>query len=751
MLIRNCVCWVLCLIVGAPAFSQSGTEPVLATDLLKIQQLGGVTASPDGRFVAYTVRSIVDGDADDYRYQSQIWVVPISRREAPRQLTFSDAGASAPSWHPESDRIVFVRPVKDVPQLFEISVFGGEARQLTDFDHGAKQPQWSPDGQRILFAASLTEDEIAKATGDEPGWEDERPMRRRGDADAAEPDPDASLASVRAWLQQNAADANPRVFTRLNLQGERGLKPQGDYNHYFVAEVAAEDVEVKMITRGFYSYSDATWLPDSRQLVLSGYPQDTSHPDRERDRDLFLIDIDDRRLKRLLDISKYRLSSPLVSPDGNYIAFLARDLDDPGYAQTELGIFALDGRSAPEMVTLDFDRSVSNVQWSHDAWFLFFTAPSEGGFPLYRVMVNEGKPAVPTPDTTAADSLVQATTPARDSYFRGELVRRGLRVERMTSLEHGIRSYDLTQASAYLVRTGVLNPYELYSSTMDFQGQRRLSEHNESWLHNKRLSLPATRYVQRDTLRVQYWVMPPAFQEQNRTYPLLVAIHGGPASMWGPGEATMWHEFQYLASKGYGIVYSNPRGSGGYGRDFKAANYQNWGDGPGGDVLAAATEVARRHRWVDANRQVVTGGSYAGYLTAYIVTQDHRFQAAVAQRGVYDLATFFGEGRAWRLVPNHFGGYPWEVPDVLRENSPQTWVDQIRTPLLIIHADNDLRTGVIQSEVLYKSLKALERPVEYVRYPNASHDLSRSGNPKQRIDRLLRIWEFMERYIGDSG
>ena len=148
---------------------------------------------------------------------------------------------------------------------------------------------------------------------------------------------------------------------------------------------------------------------------------------------------------------------------------------------------------------------------------------------------------------------------------------------------------------------------------------------------------------------------------------------------------------------------------------------------------------------------MVTGGSYAGYLTAWIVGHDHRFKAAVAQRGVYDLATFFGEGNAWRLVPSHFGGYPWEAGSLLDYNSPQSYVDQIQTPLLIMHGDNDLRTGVIQSEVLYKSLKALERPVEYVRYPNAGHELSRSGDPKQRIDRLLRIYEFMERYVGDGA
>ena len=741
-----------CLLLTMPAWAQSGTEPVLVTDLINIRQLGNVTASLDGRYVAYTVRSIVDEGESDYRYQSQIWIANVSRGEAPQQLTYDDAGANSPAWHPDGDRLVFVRSVDQVPQLFEISVFGGEARQLTDFEHGTSQPQWSPDGSRILFSASLTEAELAEETDAVPVWSDERPMRERGDANRAEPDLDASLASVRAWLHENAQDANPRVFTRLNLQGEHALQPSGSYNHYFVAEVGGGgSAEVSMVTHGYHSFSGAAWLPDGRQLVLSGYPQNSEHPDRERDRDLYLIDVHERELHRLLDIRGYSLTAPTVSPDGSFISFLARALDDPGYAQTELGLFALDGQAAPEMLTLDFDRSISNVHWSSDSWFVYFTAPSDGGFPLYRIMVNEGKPALPTPDTSAVDSVGPVPVPARDSYYRGELIRRGLRVERMTSLEHGIRSYDLTQATAFLVRTEVLNPFELYSSTMDFRRQRRLSDHNESWLQNKRLSLPASRSFWRDTLQVQYWVMPPTFIEQGRTYPLVVAIHGGPASMWGPGEATMWHEFQFLASKGYGIVYCNPRGSGGYGRDFKAANYQNWGDGPGGDVLAAATEVGRRYRWVDTNRQVVAGGSYAGYLTAYIVTQDHRFKAAVAQRGVYDLATFFGEGRAWRLVPNHFGGYPWEVPDILRDNSPQTWVDRIRTPLLIIHADNDLRTGVIQSEVLYKSLKALEQPVEYVRYPNAGHDLSRSGHPKQRLDRLLRIWEFIERYVGDSG
>ena len=756
------VLWSLLLagLIG-PAQAQQGSEPITVTDLLKIKQLGAVTASPDGRYVAYTVRSIVEkpNEEGEYTYRSQLWVIAVHAAGEPMQLTFDERGATQPTWHPDGDRLAFIRPVDGKGQIFEISVFGGEARQLSDFEHGAGAPLWSPDGNRLLFSTSLSEDVLAEMMDEPPAWSDERPGRRRSDADDVEADPNGSLAEVRAWLADNRDDDNPRVFTRLNLQGETRLASEHRFRHLFVIDFDRDDAEPRLVTQGFYSFGGGVWLPDSQQLLVSTAPEDAGHPDRLRDSDLYLVDTERGRIQRLLDIKGYSLFNPQISPDGNLISFLARDLDDPGYAQTELGLFALDGRMPPELLTLDFDRSLNNPSWSHDNWFLYFVAPSEGGFPLFRLSVHEGKPAQPTPeesapdDTLAADSLAaDSLMLTRDSFLRGEVVIRTPEVERLTSLEHGIRSYDITAATAYYVLTEVLNPFELYASNMEFRQQRRMTVHNASWLRNKRLSVPEAFTLRRDTLRTPYWVMQPTFYQRGRTYPLLLEIHGGPASMWGPGEATMWHEFQFMAAQGYGIVFSNPRGSGGYGHAYKKANYQDWGDGPADDVLAVATEVVRRQRWVDPNQQVVTGGSYAGYLTAWIIGHDHRFKAAVAQRGVYDLATFFGEGRAWRLVPNHFGGYPWDedAGPILAYNSPQTYVHQIQTPLLIMHGDDDLRTGVIQSEVLYKSLKALERPVEYVRYPKASHNLSRTGDPRQRIDRLLRIYEFMERYVGEG-
>jgi dipeptidyl aminopeptidase/acylaminoacyl peptidase len=295
----------------------------------------------------------------------------------------------------------------------------------------------------------------------------------------------------------------------------------------------------------------------------------------------------------------------------------------------------------------------------------------------------------------------------------------------------------------------VPNPNELF--VIDRDGKRRqLTALNSGWLADKEVVLPKEHWITRpDGMKVQYWVMKPAGTESGKKYPVVLDMHGGPSAMWGPGELSMWHEFQIFCSWGYGVVYSNPRGSSGYGYEFQRANYKNWGEGPAADVLATLDESLKENSsWMDSDRLFLTGGSYAGYLTAWIIGHDNRFKAAAAQRGVYDLTTFFGEGNAFRLVPNHFGGYPWE-PDtrkLLDQQSPFTYAANIRTPFLILHGSQDFRTGVTQSEMLYKALAQMGRPVEYIRYPNIGHEQTRSGPPLQRMDHMLRIIEFFERY-----
>jgi dipeptidyl aminopeptidase/acylaminoacyl peptidase len=414
----------------------------------------------------------------------------------------------------------------------------------------------------------------------------------------------------------------------------------------------------------------------------------------------------------LLDWDYYRVMAPVFSPDGQTVLFMTQDRREPGHSLRQLATVGTNG-GEPQPLTFNFDRSISDYLWSSDGMSIYFVSPDQGAFPLFRISNKGGS------------------------------------VEKLIGGPRGIGGFDLEVDKLVYALTEVKNPMELYLADKNGKSAKRLTSFNAEWIKEKMIVFPEEKWLTRpDGNKVQYWVMGPADRQPGKKYPLVCEIHGGPSAMWGPGEFTMWHEFQLLTSRGYGIVYCNPRGSGGYGFEFKKANYRNWGTGPASDILAACDEAAKLD-WVDTDQQVVTGGSYAGYMTAWIVSQDHRFKAAVAQRGVYELSVFFGEGRAWRLVPDHYGGYPWEedARKFLDANSPQTFVDNIKTPLLIIHSDEDYRTGLVQSEYLYKSLKILDRPVELVRYPGEGHELSRSGNPKRRMDRLNRIFEFFERYI----
>lgn len=785
---------LIVLLIVPSALAQDGDDPIVASDMLKIRQLGDVTVSPDGRAVVYSVRQVVPDDDHDGRYQyvTQLWVAENGGRAQPRPLTSATESASQPAWHPDGDRLAFVRSVDGKPQIFLLSMLGGEAVQITSFEHGASSPRWSPDGSRLVFGSSIAENDVREMYGN-PTWQTEQPGRRTAPGEV-EPSPDGSIEQIRAWLDGQSAEREPTVLTRLDFQAEQDLQPFISLRHHYLIE---EDDDgawsvPRALTPGWVSFTSADWHPDGERILLAGWSDPNVHPDRERRSDVYITYVDESNPRRLFSIEHHSVAQPMVSPDGQTVAFTARDNRDPGYAQTQLGVFPLDAPNQYRILTTDFDRSIGSPGWSPDNWYLFFTAAADGGFPLYRVRVFE------EPITAADEREDEGDVEDNGDVENGiEEIVEDIAIERLTASDTGIRSFDASTATLYYVQTRVENPFELYVSRAPFTTEQRISSHNASWLSSKRISRPDHGTVTRDTLSIDYWMMPPTFAEEGRRYPLMVQIHGGPAAMWGPGEASMWHEFQFFAARGYAVVFSNPRGSGGYGYDFQRANFQDWGHGPAGDVLAVA-DAALDYPFVDADRQVVTGGSYAGYLTAWIITQDHRFRAAVAQRGVYDLPTFLGEGNAWRLVPSHFGGYPWEAdpdfepsPDdpwrpspalgaqiaaaatdeddgdrgegdgaalpeamadpsfreILIANSPLTFVSEIRTPLLIKHGDQDFRTGVIQSEMLYRAMKLLDKEVEYARYPRSGHELSRSGEPHLRMDRLLRIYEFMDRFV----
>lgn len=723
--------WVgLCILLWlSAAFSaQNGAEPMRTSDLLKLKTISQIDVSPDGSKAVFVRVSMGKDEKGKYRYFRHLWLANLTESPKLVQLTYGDRSDSSPAWSPDGKRIAFVRAADAKPQIWILPLQGGEAFKVTSAEFGAVGPQWSPDGQKILFLAEIPE----WAIKGEPSWDYERPGRTRGDAPnwkmieeqkkkkdkcaetedspAVTPKPDGTLEEIRAWLAKNASESNPRVFNRLNLQGELQLQTQLSYAHLFVVDAQPEAKAVQ-ITQGFQDFGMPHWSPDGEQILCASLVYD-KHPDRLEDSDLWIMNADGSDAKLFLDWKDYRIMAPRYSPDGRRILFMVQDKREQGFSMTQLATVSAEGGD-PEPLTFDFDRSALGFQWSTDGKHVYFVAPDQGAFPLFRIPSQGGK----------VESLIKGPV--------------------------GVTDFDIAGNRLVYSLTEVKNPSELYLADANGNGPEQLTSFNADWVKTKKIVLPQEKWLTRpDGFKIQYWVMEPIDRQPGKKYPLVLEMHGGPSAMWGPGEFTMWHEFQLLTSWGYGIVYCNPRGSGGYGFKFKKANYRNWGKGPASDILAAAAEAAKLD-WVDSEQQAVTGGSYAGYMTAWIVTQDHRFKAAVAQRGVYELSTFFGEGRAWRLIPYHYGGYPWdaEARKYIDANSPQTFVRNIRTPLLIIHSDQDYRTGLIQAEYLYKSLKVLGKPTEFVRYPHEGHDLSRTGNPKRRMDRLNRIIEFFERYI----
>jgi dipeptidyl aminopeptidase/acylaminoacyl peptidase len=706
--------FVLLLFTFSSVAQQKGR--MLVTDLYQIKTASNIKFSPDGKWYVYSVQTIVPNDDQkgEYEYQYQWFLAPADLSSAPRAITNNKENTSGACWSADGKQLFFARTIKGKSQLFSLPLNGGEAKQLTDFRYGAASPAVSSDGKFLIFSASLSTDELLKdsilnTAKKSPLWNLEKPGMTTDAiySNAAKSNADGTPGEMRAYLQQNEKDKKAKVFNRLNFQGEAATNPEIRYTHLFCLSLLKTDALPVALTSGFHSYSFSDISPDSKFILINADLNPSRHPDRSLESAVYRLPVAGGTPELLLSEADYRYNGASIAPDGKWMSYQVQPSNGVNNSRTFLYNFV-----SKEKVSVPMDRNMDDLTWSTDNKFLYFLSASNGGNVLYRYNLS------------------------------------GKSVTRLSDFDSGITSFDVGKSHLVYTRLTVADPSEVYVADLLNKTPKVSSRLNTEWLATKQLNYPVKKTFKNELgMEVEYWVMKPSGMEAGKKYPVMLEIHGGPAAMWGPGEASMWHEFQYYTGMGYGVVYSNPRGSGGYGEAFLRGNVKDWGDGPTRDVLKAL-DLTIAEGWADTTQQFITGGSYAGYLTAWIVGHTNRFKAACAQRGVYELTTFFGEGNAWRLVPNYFGGYPWEssVAELLRAQSPFTYVDKIHTPLIIFHGENDLRTGVIQSEMMYKALKVLGRDVEYVRHPGGTHELTRSGNNRQRVDQMLRTVEFFERY-----
>ena len=721
----RCLLYVAVLLVCPRlGFGNPAKQPIVETDLLKIAKVSEVKVTPDGAFAIYSVLSInttppsVPDSDPTYSYRSNLWMLDLrSPDRAPVQLTFGDRSDSGLAISPDSKMLAFLRnDDKKKPQVWLLNLHdAGEALAVTSLEFGAGNPRWRPDSKALLITSSIP---ISKLPG-KPDFSEERPELNW--AHSVDPkalgSPDGDLQGIRTWLDHNAAHADPADLTRMSFLAEMSLQTDLTITEIFEVDLASEPAASKTIqlTKSSRNHGNAIYNPAGSEILFAADPDPTRHPDRSDGKSaIFSMSADGTNERLLIHPAGYSAAQPQFTHDGR-IVFLAQQDDRPTYRQSMLGIVNASGENL-KWITKDGEPGIVDFEIAPDD-SVYYSSNFHGGEPLLHVRLNGA----------SADTVI--APPA------------------------GVNAFAVSNDKLIYAKISAENPNELYVASLTNSDVRRATNLNTKWLANKALSSPEEHWITRpDGLRVQYWVMKPTNAESGAKYPWVVDMHGGPSAMWGPGEFSMWHEFQIFCSFGYGIVYGNPRGSGGYGYSFQQANYKDWGAGPMGDVMATLDDAESQYPMLDKDRLFVTGGSYAGYLTAWIVGHSKTFKAAAALRGVYDLSTFFGEGNAYRLVPDEFGGFPWEpqTRKLLDEESPITYAANMTTPLLIIHGSADNRTGVVQGQMLFRTLKQLKRPVEYIRYPGVGHELTRSGPPQQRMDHMLRIIEFFERYSHNS-
>lgn len=681
-----------------------------ALDLYHIRTASSVAVSPDGRRVVYVV---TDADSATNRYKRDLWTAVADGSET-RRLTWTGGGTlGAPTFSPDGRMLAFTT-ARDggKSQVWVLPLAeGGEAWPLTDLKTGASNPTWSPDGRRIAFTSSL---EPADLERDTAGTQRDTAMAAvsAGAMRNIHRDREAALRAIRAKLKNSAADKDPRVVTRLDYLGETSIQDES-YSQIYVIE-ARPGAKATALTRTMFGSSDPAWSPDGQRIVYSASPpRDRVHPDYERESDLFVIDASGAGEPRRIEEPRYAESDPQFSQDGTHIVY-TRTLRDTKFntaVNNELVVMRADG-SDRRTISASLDRGVGSFQLTPDGW-VYFTVSSEGAVPLYRTRLDRISP------------------------------------QRVVDGPRGVLSFDVRGGTVAWVQMQPSNPSDVYAARRDGRRERRLTTLNDSLLATVYVGeYEEIWYPSYDGRRIQGWFVRPIGYKPGERPPLAVEIHGGPHSMWGPGEASMWLEYQTLAGAGYTVFFSNPRGSGGYGEEGLQSIHRDWGTPPARDILIGADSIIARGL-ADPAQQAVTGGSYAGFMTAWLIAKEapERFRAAVAARGVYDLGIWYGSSNTWRLLEGEFATRPWEDPEIIRAQSPLTYVANIETPLLLLHADTDFRTTVAGAEAMYRAMKVLDKQVEFVRYPREGHELTRSGEPTHRIDHLLRTLEFFERYI----
>jgi dipeptidyl aminopeptidase/acylaminoacyl peptidase len=620
--------------------------------------------SPDGTQIVYT-RGVVDKVND--RRQSDLWIMNADGTRS----RFLTEGSGA-EWSPDGTRLAFTRTGQ--PRGTQIWVrwmdAEGATTQITRVEETPGSITWTPDGKSILFTM----------TSSTPvSWPIKLPARPEG----------------ARWTEA------PRIVESLNYRSDR--RGFVDPSHTHIFSVPAEGGTPRQLTQGAFDYPSFSLTPDGKEVVFSANRDE----DRERalrqyrQSDVYALNLETGALRQLTKRSGPD-TSPVISPDGRWVAYLGYDDTTDTYIDNELYVVGINGQGTRHM-TPSFDRSPTDLTWAPDSNGIYFSADDRGSRNVHYAPL---------------DGPIRAVTAGTHLVSLGDVNKAGLAVATVTSFH---QPGDIVSFS--LANPGVLK--RLTHVNDDVLGHVKLGEVEEIW------------YTSVDNFRVQGWLIKPPDFDPAKKYPLMLSIHGGPHAMYGVGFNFAWQEH---AANGYMVLYTNPRGSTGYGSAFGNAIKYAYPSKDFDDLMKGVDTVIAKGN-VDERNMFVYGCSGGGVLTAWVVGHTTRFAAAASQCPVINWLSFVGnvDGNPLRWYED-FEKFPWEDPSEHLRRSPLMYVGNVKTPTMLMTGVLDMRTPISQTEEFYNALKAVGVPTAMLRFNGEWHGTSSIPSNFIRTQLYLRYW-----------
>lgn len=626
---------------------------------------------------------VTEIDQEDNAYYARLHHLNLTTEQS-NQWTYAKERVSQPQWSPDGTQVAFLSTREEKNQLYVLHADGGEARQLTEYETGVSSFLWAPCGTEIWLTSTL---EGGKTFTDDKEKDEKK------------------------WPEAIRVTA-----MKYKVDGAGFIK---DDRHSQIGTLDLNSGDVSQYTEEAFNHSLVAISHDGKKLVMGVNRLDNKDFDFRQP--LLLVDIETKEETVLVDEQGY-FGDAAFSLDDRYIAYAGANRTFENATQADVYVYdSKDGTTMNLTEGLDApvgDGVVADVQQGSNppgiVWTernnLYFQVSTMGDVILYYADL-EGSLFPATPEN-----------------------------------EH-IYDYDISENGqfALIAVSDLVNPGELMKLDIATGERKALTTFNETYVTKTTLvKAEAIQFEGAGGFDVHGWLMKPANYTEGTTYPLVTNIHGGPHVMYGN---SFFHEMQMFAAQGWGVLYINPRGSGGYSQLFVDAVRGDYGGADYQDIMDAVDHVLANNTWVDSNRLGVTGGSYGGFMTNWIVSHTDRFKAAVTQRSITNWISFFGVSDVGYYLCD------WQVKagmndvDKLWKHSPLKYAANVNTPLLILHSEDDLRCPIEQAEQLYITLKSMEKETEFVRFPESNHNLSREGKPNLRMTRLTELIGWFEKYL----